>query len=85
MRIILILINQNGELFMKLYQISTKKSKDDLAKLDVDIIKLHCININKNLKELGDIKNFSFGIITSFKCYEKNKNDYQLMKDDCKR
>lgn len=80
-----ILINQNGELFMKLYQISTKKSKDDLAKLDVDIIKLHCININKNLKELGDIKNFSFGIITSFKRYEKNKNDYQLMKDDCKR
>ena len=32
-----ILINKNGELIMKLYQVSTKKSSEDLAKLDVDL------------------------------------------------
>ena len=80
-----ILINKNGELIMKLYQISTKKSNDDLAKLDIDIIKLHCINISKNLQKLGQIKKFSFGIITSSTCYKDKEKDYILMKNDCKR
>ena len=80
-----ILINHNNQLILKLYQVSTKKSKEDLAKLDEDIIGLHCINISKNLEKLGKIKQFSFGIITSYKCYEKKKKDYNLMKDDCKR
>ena len=79
-----ILINQDNQLIMKLYQVSLKKSKDDLAKLDLDIIKLHCLNIRKNLEKLGKIKIFSFGIITSFKCYEEKKKDYDLMKIDCK-
>ena len=69
---------------MKLYQISTKKTEDDLAKLDEDIIKLHCINISKNLAKLGEIKKFSFGIITSLKCYNEKKGDYELMKNHCK-
>ena len=77
-----ILINKNNQLIMKLYQVSTKKSKDDLSKLDLDIIKLHCINIKKNLEILGNINSFSFGIITSYRCYEKKK-DFNLMKDDC--
>ena len=80
-----ILINHNNQLLLKLYQVSTKKSKEDLVKLDEDIIGLHCINISKNLEKLGKIKQFSFGIITSYKCYEKKKKDYNLMKDDCKR
>ena len=79
-----ILINKDNQLIMKLYQVSTKKSKDDLSKLDVDIIKLHCINIKKNLEILGDINNFSFGIITSYNCYGKRK-DFDLMKDDYKK
>ena len=79
-----ILINQDNQLIMKLYQVSLKKSKDDLAKLDLDIIKLHCLNIRKNLEKLGKIKIISFGIITSFKCYEEKKKDYDLMKTDCK-
>ena len=63
-----ILINKNNQLIMKLYQVSTKKSKDDLSKLDLDIIKLHCINIKKNLEILGNINSFSFGIITTYRC-----------------
>ena len=78
-----ILINQDGQIIMKLYQISTKKTKGDLAKLDIDIIKLHCINIQKNLQVLGKINKFSFGIITSIRCFEKNKKDFKLMKEDC--
>ena len=79
-----ILFNQNNILIMKLYQISTKKSKEDLEKLDEDIIKLHCININKNLEKLGTIKKFSFGIITSYNCFKEKKDDYKLMKTHCK-
>ena len=78
-----ILINQNGQLIMKLYQVSTKKSKNDLEKLDVDIIKLHCINISKKLEKIGNIQKFSFGIITSYNCYSDKKNDFKLMKEDC--
>jgi len=78
-----ILINKDGQIIMKLYQISTKKTKGDLAKLDIDIIKLHCINIQKNLEVLGKINKFSFGIITSNRCFEKNKKDFELMKEDC--
>ena len=79
-----ILYNKDNTLIMKLYQISIRKSKDDLAKLDEDIIKLHCINISKNLEKLGKIKKFSFGIITSYNCYDKNKDNYKLMKTHCK-
>ena len=81
-----ILINKNGELIMKLYQVSTKKSSEDLAKLDVDIIKLHCINISKNLEKFGKIINkFSFGIIISYSCYNDRKSDYNLFEKDCNK
>ena len=79
-----ILVKQKEGLIMKLYQVTTKKSKDDLEKLDVDIIKLHCININHNLQQLGEITKFSFGIITSYNCYKKNNKDYLFLKNDCK-
>ena len=78
-----ILINKDGQIVMKLYQVSTKKEKPDLERLDVDIVKLHCVNIKKNLQTLGVIKNFSFGIITSDNCYQENKSDFETMKDDC--
>ena len=80
-----ILINYNGELIIKLYQVSIKKSKEDLAKLDIDIIKLHCLNISKTLQKLGQIKKFSFGIITSFNSYKNDKKNYILMKNDCEK
>ena len=72
-----ILIIQNNKLIMKLYQVSTRKSNEDLLKLDSDIIKLHCVNIKKNLEKLGDIKEFSFGIITSYSSYNEISTDYQ--------
>ena len=80
-----ILINQNNQLIMKLYQITTKKSQSDLDKLDVDIIKLHCVNISKQLEKLGKIIKFSFGIITSYKCYKNKDVVYNLMKKDCQK
>jgi len=86
-----ILINIKGSLIMKLFQISKNKSQDDFEKLDVDIIQLHCANIKKNLKKLGEIKYFTFGIITSktnFDNYlnDKSKNsEYKLMKEMCNK
>ena len=84
-----ILLNKNNNLNMKLYQVSKNKSKEDFLKLNLDIIKLHCLNIQYQLKTLGTIKNFSFGIITSKSCFEKYSNDknkyseYKIMKNEC--
>lgn len=80
-----ILIHRNGDLIMKLYQVSTKKTSQDMAKLDVDIIKLHCINISKNLEKLGKIKKFSFGIITSYSCYKDRNTDFKIFEEDCNK
>ena len=82
-----ILICENKKLIMKLYQVSTNKTEKDFEKLDIEIIKLHCINIQKNLYKLGEIEDFSFGIITSYTCFEKYKNnisnEFQIMKNNC--
>lgn len=84
-----LLIYKDNKLIMKLYQVSTNKSEDDFKKLDLDIIKLHLINIKKQLKNLGEIKEFSFGIITSYSSYDKYSKDkskpseYKLMKEKC--
>lgn len=87
-----ILINENNNILMKLIQVSTNKSKEDLERLDSAIIKLHCINIQNEFKKKGIyINNFSFLIITSKIAYNKyldNKNlnsGYKLMDEFCKR
>jgi hypothetical protein len=84
------IINGNNGKYMKLYQISTNKSQDDLDKLDVNIINLQCCNLKKELKVFGEIKDFSFGIITSLTAYnnylekENISGEYNLMKKTCK-
>jgi hypothetical protein len=82
------LINGNNEKYFKLYQISLNKTKEDFVKLNKNIIKLHCSNIKQKLNKLGEINNFSFGIITSLRVYENSKNEkkisgYKLMKKEC--
>ena len=86
-----IIINGRNGKYMKLYQVSINKSKDDLEKLDSNIVGLHCCNLKKELEVIGEIKNFSFGIITSlsvFNKYLENQNisgEYNLMKETCKK
>jgi hypothetical protein len=82
------LINGNNEKYFKLYQISLNKTKEDFVKLNKNIIKLHCSNIKQKLNKLGEINNFSFGIITSLRVYENSKNEknisgYKLMEKVC--
>lgn len=85
-----ILINKDNNLNMKLYQVSKNKSKEDFLKLNLESIKIHCLNIQNQLKTLGKIKNFTFGIITSKSCFQKYLNDkskkseYKIMKNECK-
>ena len=82
------LINGNNEKYFKLYQISLNKTKEDFVKLNKNIIELYCSNIKQKLNKLGEINNFSFGIITSLRVYENSKNEknisgYKLMEKVC--
>ena len=81
-------IYENGKVLMKLFQVSTKKTKKDLEKLDIGIIELHCFSIQKEFEKYGvKIDNFSFGIITSKTAFDKYKDkqnlesSYKIMKD----
>ena len=102
--IIIIQDSKTGEVYdfgiivnkkVKLYQVSTNKSKDDLIMLEKNKIEFDCnYMMNKYLNNFGDYSNFSFGIITStltFNNYSKllkeEKNilntPYYLMKEHC--
>ena len=102
--IIIIQDSKTGEVYdfgiivnkkVKLYQVSTNKSKDDLIMLEKNKIEFDCnYMMNKYLNHFGDYSNFSFGIITStltFNNYSKllkeEKNilntPYYLMKEHC--
>ena len=79
--------NKNGK-FCKFYQISLNKTKEDFKKLDKNIISLHFSNIKEQLNKLGEIKFFSFGIITSLRVFKNSKNEtdstgYNLMRKEC--
>ena len=69
--------NENGDYILKVYQISTNKNKDDLKKLEFNIIE-YDLNyfIEKLYRIIGiEIKSFTFGIIASYQSYKnKNKN-----------
>ena len=102
--IIIIQDSKTGEVYdfgiivnkkVKLYQVSTNKSKEDLIMLEKNKIEFDCnYMMNKYLNNFGDYSNFSFGIITStltFNNYSKllkeEKNilntPYYLMKEHC--
>ena len=102
--IIIIQDSKTGEVYdfgiivnkkVKLYQVSTNKSKEDLIRLEKNKIEFDCnYMMNKYLNNFGDYSNFSFGIITStltFDNYSKllrEKKDisntpYYLMKEHC--
>ena len=69
--------NKNGDYILKVYQVSTNKNKDDLKKLEFNIIE-YDLNyfIEKLYRIIGiEIKSFTFGIIASYQSYKnKNKN-----------
>jgi hypothetical protein len=82
--IIIIQDNKIGEIYdfgllvdnsIKFYQVSNRKSKEDLKHLNRNLIEVDCGYMNKNcLNKIGNYKNFNFGIITSmtvFKEYSK--------------
>ena len=48
-----LLIIQDNKILIKLFQVSKNKSMDDFKKLDLEIIKLHCINIKRKLIKLN--------------------------------
>ena len=104
--IIIIQDSQTGEVYdfgiivnnnVKLYQVSTNKSKEDLKRLEKNKIEFDCNYMNnKYLNNFGEYTNFSFGIITStvtFNKYSKllgEKKDisntpYYLMKNHCQK
>ena len=61
---------------IKLYQVSIKKSKEDLLKLNRILIEADCNYMMTNcLNNIGNYENFSFGIITSKSTF----NEYSLL------
>ena len=105
--IILIQDSKTGEIYdfgiiidncVKLYQVSTFKSKEDLLKLNKNLIEVDCgYMANNTLNEINEYNNFSFGIITStltFNKYsqlltkkenQKSSSSYYLMKEHCQK
>ena len=67
--------NKNGDYILKVYQVSTNKNKDDLKKLEFNIIEYDINYFIEKLCRIMDIKikGFTFGIIASYQRY-KNKN-----------
>ena len=81
---------------VKLYQVSIKKEKKDLLKLNRELIEVDCeYMMNTALNKIGKYENFNFGIITSknvFDEYEKldkeneiKQSSYYLMKEYCNK
>ena len=79
--------------YFKAFQISNKKSFDDLKKLIKTVIATDFSNTKHTLKDLHEYQKFSFGIITSKAVFDdynskkgkKEKTDYYLMKDYCQQ
>ena len=79
--IILIQENKTGEIydfgiiignFIKLYQVSIKKTKEDLLKLNRNLIEVDCQYMtNKYLCNFGKYENYNFGLITSKTTYDQ--------------
>ena len=70
---------------VKLYQVSTKKSKDDLLKLNRNLIEVDCQHIKNNfLDKIGNFENFNFGIITSISTFEQYSNLIEKAKTENK-
>ena len=93
-----VIINNDGEVILKIYQIGLNKNNSDLEKLNKNLIFLDIEYFIKKLAYHYGIKisKFSFGIITSRNGYEKNKevnfnfskennryNNYKKMKEFC--
>ena len=68
--------NKNGDYILKAYQVFINKSKDDLEKLEFNIIEYDLNYFIEKLCRIMNIKikTFTFGIITSYQRY-KNKNE----------
>ena len=79
--------------YFKGFQISNRKSFDDLKKLIKTVIATDFSNTKNALKEIKEYQKFSFGIITSKAVFDdynskkgnKEKTDYYLMKDYCQQ
>ena len=79
--IIIIQDSKTGEIYdfgiiidnsIKLYQVSIRKSLQDLLKLNKNLIEVDCnYMMNNCLNNIGNYQNFSFGIITSISAFNK--------------
>lgn len=57
--------------FVKSFQISNKKTIQDLKALNREVIGTDCSNIKHSLKGIKEYKKFSFGIIASKRIYNE--------------
>lgn len=84
-----ILIYKNGELILKAFQIGINKKGDDLIKLKNSIIFLDLSTFSYKLEKIINrkIDKISFGIITTKKALNDNKNypNFTSMKKFCKK
>ena len=92
--IIIIQDNKIGEIYdfgiivdnsIKLYQVSNKKSKEDLEHLNRNLIEVDCGYMNKKcLNKIENYKNFNFGIITSMRVF-KEYSELMIKKNELEK
>ena len=80
-----ILIKNENYYILKVYQVSISKDEEDLEKLDKDKIKYDLSYFIEKVNRILniEIKNFSFGIITSYQNYLNKKANTQLISNFC--
>ena len=70
---------------IKLYQVSNRKSKEDLKHLNRNLIEIDCGYMNKKcLNKIGDYKNFNFGIITRMRVF-KEYSELMIKKNELEK
>jgi len=89
--VLLIQESKTGEIYdfgiiignlIKLYQISIKKSKEDLLKLNRNLIEVDCkYMINNYLNDIGKYEKFNFGLITSISTFDEYYKHLENLKN----
>jgi len=77
--------NKNGEYILKAYQVSINKGKNDLQKLEFDIIEYDLNYFIEKFYRITNIKitSFTFGIITSYQSYNNKDTNLQNISYFC--
>ena len=79
-------IIQDKKQYLKIAQMTSKKTKDEKEKLSIEIMKINCSYLKKKFKEnkLGDINGVSFCIISPIRILDdKYIDDYISLKEFC--